>query len=167
MSLTGKQQLTSNAPMTNDGFWPDIVLGEFVEKYRVPSEYDDGVISIGMTLAMVRINHMLKPAKSAAQALTHASLEAYAQSVNDDTVEGIYSLIHSYKHALFCSAKAFLLQQFNSLNRRKEAENAAKEARETEEYWLDQAQQSLYRIMQAMQPTAYMAANYATHVALI
>lgn len=177
MSLTGKPQLTTNAPMPNDGFWPLLVVGDLVNKYRIPAEYDDGVISWGLSLAVVRVNQQVNAAKvqclvpkiidtSLPLPATYASLEAYAAAhsyqVDDEEV-----IVRQYKHACYSMAKAYLLQQFNTMNRRTQAENNKKEGQDTETYWLNEAQAAINYILKAIVPGVDTVSDFGVHVALI
>lgn len=179
MSFTGKPQLTTNAPIANDGFWPDLVVGDLVEKYRIPSEYDDGVIETGLKLAMVRVNKKLAGVKT--QAVTpnlecgeivnlqpKTSLLAWVGSYGDgSTIDGEPTGIFMYKHAVYCTAKAFLLLQFNTLNRRPQAENMKKEGMDMEQYWLDQAQSGISWLFEQVAPCLGSVSNSGVYVALI
>jgi len=53
----------------------------------------------------------------------------------------------TYKRAEYCRAKAYLLQQFATVNRRESAENLAKEAPATEAQFLAFSQQAV-RLLQ-------------------
>lgn len=150
MSLTGKPSLTTAAPVANDGFWPDLSLSDLMNKYRIPSEYADDTISWGMSLALVRVNEQLERAKQAVLIMPFETLNAY---LNSQTI--LYcepALKVHYEHAVYSYAKAFLLQQFSTMNRRKEAENEAKESPETEQYWLDESKKSVASILRKFFP---------------
>ena len=166
MSLTGKPSLTTAAPFVNDGFWPDLSVGELMDRYRIPSEYADDTINMGLTLALVNVNIDLEPVKAAIQALGHADLSAYntdnPAELNGQPVTEIH-----YQHAVYSYAKAYLLQQFNSLNRRDNAANAAKEAPETEQYWHDQSARAVQKLFAKFLPTEFKPASAGAHVALI
>lgn len=166
MSLTGKPQLTSDALLANDGFWPALVLNEFLSNYRLPPEYADDVIKTGVTLSMIHVNNQLSAVRTVVEELPYASLEAYCAAnprpINDDD-----ALLVQYKHAVFARAKAFLLQQFNTLNRRPVAENAAKESPETEQWWLDQSQAAIYSFFALFLPDQPVAPLSGFHVALL
>jgi hypothetical protein len=166
MSLTGKPQLTTNTPLANDGFWPDLIMAELLSQYRVPAEYADDTIQLGVTMAMVNVNEALGQVKAAIIALTYTSLQNYCDS-NVKQVNGEDVLMLQYKHAVFCRAKAFLLQQFNSMNRRAVAENAAKEAPETEQYWLDQSQAAIASFFAQFLPESSVSANSGVYVTLL
>ncbi|MGJ0489611.1 head completion/stabilization protein [Methylobacter sp.] len=140
MSLTGKPALTTAAAITNDGFWPDLALGDLLTKYRIPAEYADDVIKTGLMMAILRVNDQLEAVKAAIVALEFTTLAGYASVHHAREVGGINALQLQYEHAVFARAKAGLLKQFNTLSRKPEAENAAKESDDTEQYWLDESQ---------------------------
>lgn len=142
MSLTGKPSLTTAAPVANDGFWPDLSLSDLMNRYRIPSEYADDTISWGLSLALVRVNEQLDRAKKAVLGMPFETLEASSAAALN---------VH-YEHAVYSYAKAFLLQQFSTMNRRKEAVNEAKESAETEQYWLDESQKSVAAILRHFVP---------------
>jgi hypothetical protein len=140
VSFTGKPALTTAAAIENDGFWPSLSIGDLLNKYRIPAEYADDTIKTGLMMAMIRVNDALDEVKAAIVALGFATLADYASVNHTRTVGGINALQLQYEHAVFARAKAGLLKQFNSMNQKPEAENAAKTADETEKYWLDESQ---------------------------
>lgn len=166
MSFTGKPELANLPEISNDGFWPDISAYEFAAKMRVPSEYATDVISYGLSLSIIRVNAALADAKSAIETAAYANFAAYLAEhgaiINQTNV-----LLLQYEHAVYCRAKAFLLQQFNTLNRRADAENAAKESAETEQYWLDEAQASIKALLDFVIPTAVHYSADGFHAALL
>lgn len=177
MSFTGKPQLTTNAPLSNDGFWPELVVGKFVEKYRIPPEYDDGVISWGLSLAVVRINQMLLAVKnqclnpqlldtSVAKPPSYLNLMAWA-TANTLMVDDEETAVRMYKHAVYSMAKAFLLQQFNTMNRRPQAENLKKESPDAEDYWLNQAQWAINWLLNAVVPGVATTSDFGVYVTLL
>ncbi|MGJ0515166.1 MAG: head completion/stabilization protein [Methylomicrobium sp.] len=166
MSLTGKPALTTSAALANDGFWPDVALGDLLSKYRVPAEYADETIKTGVMLSMVRVNKKLAKVETAIIALGYVTLQAYCDA-NIQQIAGEDVLILQYRHAVFCRAKAFLLRQFPTVNRRPVAENEAKEAPETEQYWLDQSQAAIASFFELFLPDEAVAAQDGVYVALL
>lgn len=132
---TGRQEIDGLEPISNDGFFPDLQVGEFVALYRIPSEYKAMVITDGLELGIIEINTQLQSFRSA---ITQLTLVDYCLA-NVETIGNEPVLIKKYKEAVFCYAKAQLLQQFKTMNRKPEAENLAKEAPETEQYWLERS----------------------------
>jgi hypothetical protein len=150
MSLTGKPSLTTAAPVANDGFWPDLSLSDLMDRYRIPSEYANDTISWGLSLALVRVNEQLDRAKNNVLTMPFETFDAYLESMT--ILYGKPALTVHYEHAVYSYAKAFLLQQFSTMNRRKEAVNEAKESAETEQYWLDESKKSVAAIMRKFFP---------------
>ena len=142
MSLTGKPDLTTLPPIVNDGFWPDVSLADLLNNYRIPSNYADGVIKMGLLEALKNVNESLKKVKAQIM-LTHATFELY-NADNSEQLDGIEVMEMRYKHAVYSHAKAFLLgKQFKTVNRTEVAENEAKESRETYQEWMDESQKEI------------------------
>jgi hypothetical protein len=166
MSLTGKPELTTSAALANDGFWPDVAIGDLLNQYRIPAEYADETIKLGLTMAMVRVNEKLEKVKAAIAATGYAALQEYADD-HPRPMAGEDVWILQYRHAVCCRAKAFLLRQFPTINRRPIAENEAKDAPETEHYWLDQSQAAIASFFAAFLPDETVAAQDGFYVALL
>jgi hypothetical protein len=166
MSFSGKSPLTTTVIINNDGFWPALIVGDLTEKYRVPAEYADATLHMGIVIGMLHINERLLKVRLDLNAKGFATLADYTATLtamlNDEPV----LLVH-YKHAVYSHAKAWLLQQFNSMNRKPEAENAAKESPETEQWWLDQAQASIKSIFADVLPDESVAAKAGFKAVLI
>lgn len=165
MSLTGKPTLTTAVPVANDGFWLDLSLGDLMDKYRIPSEYADATISWGMKLAVVRINEQLERVKKVVLDMPYLTFSDYLDSII--ILDGEPDLKVNYEHAVYSYAKAFLLQQFSTMNRRKQAENEAKESGETEQYWLDESMKSVASMMRVFFPEESHSTKANFYVGLI
>ena len=166
MSLTGKPALATAEPIANNGFWPDVTTADLMGKYRIPAEYVGDVITWGLTLAVVRVNNSLQRAQNEMMVLGYATFEAYL-TANSEKVGGFEIMQTHYEHAVYARAKAALLQQFNTMNRRDKAENQAKESDETEQYWLDESAASIAAINAAIFPDETFITQSNVHVALI
>lgn len=166
MSLTGKPSLTTDALISNDGFWLDVSVADLMSKYRIPSEYADDTVKWGLALSIVRVNEQLERVKHAVLLFPFATFEDYLNSHSKPVVGSELLQVH-YEHAIYSRAKAFLLQQFSTMNRRKEAENQAKESEETERYWLDESAKSVAFIMRQFFPDESFISKANVHVALI
>lgn len=166
MSLTGKPSLTTASPITNDGFWLDVSMADLMSKYRIPSEYADDTIKWGLSLAVIRINEKLARAKAEMISLGSDTFADYLSAHSTPVAEGELLQIH-YEAAVYSRAKALLLQQFKTMNRRTIAENEAKESEQTEQYWLDESQKSIASIMGWFFPTETFMTNANVYVGLI
>jgi len=139
---TGKPELTTAALIENDGFFPDLSIASLVAIYRVPSELDNPVILDRLMMAMIEVNARLEQVKQHLLVLGYADLDAYT-TVYSEAIGGIEIVFSQYQRAVFSYAKALVLQQVKTMNRKAEAENLAKESPETEAYWLKQSSQSV------------------------
>ena len=123
----------------NDGFWPNLSLAAFQGSYRLPGEYLAALLVEEMTTAMHEVNRDLAKLKARWQESGVSNLESADTTVLPErTFQAA-----TYKRAVYTRAKAQLLSQFASVNRRTEAENVAKEAPETREAFLAFSQQAV------------------------
>ena len=166
MSLTGKPSLASASPITNDGWWPDVSTADLVSKYRVPSDIADDTISTGLSLAVVRVNETLDPVKQHLLTLGYTDFESYLAANSSPVVSSELLLVH-YEAAVYSRAKAFLLQQFISMNRREVAENQAKESEQTEKFWLDESQSSIASLWNTFFPDNPKMKTHGFHAVLL
>lgn len=139
MSFSGKPTTFVDRPIPNDGFWPDLALAEFQAAYRLPAEFLTELLAEGVTQAMGEVNRDLAKRKAAWQAAGISNVEAADPLVLQERT--FYAA--TYKRAVYCRAKAFLLQQFATVNRRDSAENLGKEAPEQHEVFLSYSQQAV------------------------
>jgi len=166
MSLTGKPALTTSAPVTNDGFWPTLMIGDLLDNYRIPSEYADGVIQTGLTMALINVNAKLAAVKATLILGGYANLAAYTTAY-PEALNGKQVLEELYKHAVYARAKAGLLMQFAAINRRPQAENQAKESDDMETYWLDESQAAIAEFFRRFLPLETVMSKANTLAVLI
>lgn len=143
MSFSGRPTTFIEQAIENDGFWPDLSVAEFQKGYRLPAEYLGELLAEGIAFAMGEVNVDLVKRKVAWQAAGVTSVESADPTVLPERT------FHAatYKRAVYCRAKAYLLQQFATVNRRESAENLAKEAPATEAQFLAFSQQAV-RLLQ-------------------
>lgn len=139
MSFSGKPTTFVDRLIPNDGFWPDLALAEFQAAYRLPAEFLTELLADGITNAMGEVNRDLAKRKAAWQAAGVSNVEAADTQVLPE--RAFYAA--TYKRAVYCRAKAYLLQQFATVNRRESAENLAKESIDTHEAFLAFSQQAV------------------------
>lgn len=143
MSFTGKPDTFLAIEITNDGFYPDIKLGELQRFYRVPTEYKQDVIEHHTRLAISDCNAQLAVRKAEWIAQGNTMLE----QVSSATVGGELAHVEQYKRAVFCRALGLLLMAFATMNRREQAENLAKESEDTHQYFLAQSGRAIRRLL--------------------
>lgn len=165
-SFTGKPALTTERTLTNDDFWLDLNMGEFLSGYRIPAEYADNTNVQGLRMAMINVNGQLSFVKTAILAQGYANLTAYT-ATHSELIDAEPLLALQYKHAVFCHAKAFLLQQFNSMNRKANAEEQAKESPDVALFWLNQSQKAVHFFSERFAPDEHVTANYGVRVSVI
>lgn len=150
MSFSGRPTTLIEQPIANDGFWPDLDVAEFQRGYRLPAEYLLELLVDGIALAMGEVNHDLARRKAQWQGVgIHNVLKADPMLLPERTF-----MAASYKRAVYCRAKAYLLSQFATVLRRESAENLAKELPETAERFLSFSQQAVRLIQGRSRVTA-------------
>lgn len=150
MSFSGRPTTLIEQPIANDGFWPDLDVAEFQRGYRLPAEYLVELLVDGIALAMGEVNHDLARRKAHWQAVGISNVEKADPIILPERT----FMAASYKRAVYCRAKAYLLSQFATVIRRDSAENLAKEAPETSERFLAFSQQAVRLIQGRSRVTA-------------
>lgn len=118
--------IPENQELTFGSFWPGISTSEFYIEYRPPSELPESLVKSQLVLAGIRVSKALAAWKNERPESSLADLP-------QESVNGEGELIHLFKRAVFCEAKAEILRETLTATRRKEAENSAKTAVETED----------------------------------
>lgn len=132
MSFSGKPTSFVEQAIENDGFWPDLSVTEFQKSYRLPAEYLVEMLAADLTMAMVEVNTDLARKKAQWQAAGVSNVESADTTVLPErTFQAA-----TYKRAVYSRAKASLLTQFATVNRRESAENIGKELPERSETFL-------------------------------
>ncbi|WP_122314923.1 head completion/stabilization protein [Pseudomonas cichorii] len=126
----------------NDGFWPDLDLGEFQRTHRLRADQLVDLQVTELNLAMGSVNTDLARKKAQWQAAGVSDVESA-----DTTVlpERTY-IAELYRQAVYYRAKAELLPQFATATRRETAENTGKEAPESSANLLARSQQAIRAI---------------------
>ena len=140
---SGRTETFLNSTIQNDGFFPDLKLGDFQLVYRVPTEYKQELIEHHIRLAIADCNLML------ADKVQEWVLKG-AVTLADTTEKMIGTKnvkVMQYERAVFCRAMALLVRAFATLNQRAEAENLAKEGDATMNDYFAQANRALRRLL--------------------
>lgn len=143
MSFTGKSQTFLETTITNDGFFPDLVLGEFQRLYRVPAEHSPETVIHHLGVAIDNCNQVLAKQKEL-WVLAGASTLA---GVPAELVGDVSALTLQYKRAVYCQAMGILVRAFATMNRKAEAENLAKEGERTEDDYYTQSNHAIRRLL--------------------
>jgi hypothetical protein len=150
MSFSGRPTSLIPHPIVNDGFWPDLDVAEFQKGYRLPAEYLVELLVDGIRLAMGEVNQDLAERKAAWQAFGIRNVATADPMLLPERT----FMADSYKRAVYCRAKAYLLSQFMTIVRRDSAENLAKESPQTHEQFLSFSQQCVRLIQGRSRITA-------------
>ncbi|PHM68273.1 head completion/stabilization protein [Xenorhabdus sp. KJ12.1] len=100
-----------DAPLTNDGFWPDLNLREFQVNRKLPADLDNDMLANALLATVAEINLDLANLKSRLQAKGYQS----AAVVPGISMNGSNVLVSQYKRAVYARAKADLLGEYTSL----------------------------------------------------
>lgn len=121
MSFTGRDDAFLDTEITNDGFFPDLVIGDLQKTYRIPASAPEETVTHQLKVAMARVNDELAAFKAAwiEQGYNTLSL-AEASPANAGK-----KLAELYKMAVYSFAKAELLEDFETFTRRDIADNIA------------------------------------------
>jgi hypothetical protein len=132
MSFSGKPTTFVEQAIKNDGFWPDLSVTEFQKGYRLPAEYLVEMLAADLNMAMVEVNTDLAKLKARWQGAGVSNVESADTTILPErTFQAA-----TYKRAVYTRAKASLLTQFATVNRRESAENVGKELPERSETFL-------------------------------
>ncbi|PHN24143.1 head protein [Pseudomonas syringae pv. syringae] len=132
MSFSGKPTTFVEQAIENDGFWPDLSVTEFQKGYRLPAEYLVEMLAADLNMAMVEVNTDLAKLKARWQGAGVSNVESADTTILPErTFQAA-----TYKRAVYSRAKASLLTQFATINRRESAENVGKELPERSETFL-------------------------------
>lgn len=132
MSFSGKPTTFVEQAIENDGFWPDLSVTEFQKGYRLPAEYLVEMLAADLNMAMVEVNTDLAKLKARWQGAGVSNVESADTTILPErTFQAA-----TYKRAVYSRAKASLLTQFATVNRRESAENVSKELPERSETFL-------------------------------
>lgn len=113
MSFSGQKNQALTGTIQNEGIFPALDLGYFQVNYRLPSEYTKDMLTEALEVAMDEINGDLE--------------KALAKWLADGQTELTKRQKRLYLRAVFCRAKAFLLEQFATVTAKPSANNAGKE----------------------------------------
>jgi len=137
MSFNALTDQTSTATLAGDGWYPDIAVGEFQLMYRLPAEYAESLVEDHLGLARLWAVRQLQEWRAAQEMAGYLSLA-------EVPVAGLAGeATRLFKRAVYCQAKALLLGQFATVERREAAKNDAKESPETADRFYAWAQDAI------------------------
>ena len=150
MSFSGKQHQGLKKTIKNQAFWPDLELADFCNACRIPNDLPEPTVTSHLVNAMITVNGLLDEYRQRQQDAGHDSLD----KVPSEKVDVQSIQVTLYQRAVFCWGKATVLRDFPSIDRRNAAENQAKSSEETEDQYLQYAQDAINRFLS--QRTVYV-----------
>ncbi|WP_067522414.1 head completion/stabilization protein [Endozoicomonas ascidiicola] len=140
---SGKQNTVESKLIINQPFWPALDLAEFINQYRTPSDLPVETVEAGLMLSMASVNSRLNSYRQQQQAAGIDALDNVpTEQINNQSIQLIL-----YKRAVFCQAKASILRDWPSIDRRSEAENQARSSEETEDRYLEFTDEAIARFL--------------------
>ena len=126
--------------ITNDGFWPDLNVGDFEKRRGIPAQLDSEAVAMALAAAMSQINIELSTVKAdyQAQGVEKASLLAGLPMVL-----GKNSVVVLYEKAVFARAKSAMVAEFASLTTKDARERLAENERDITDRLLAESQQHI------------------------
>lgn len=139
MSFTGKPTNFLETTIVNDGFFPNLLLGDFQRLYRVPAEYQQEKVEHLLRISMWDTNDDLAFQKNAWRTEGHDTLNAVPQ----ETLGDKKALVEHYQRTVFARATATAFGEFATITRREIGESQAKESDNTAQMYRAQADRAL------------------------
>ncbi len=125
--LVAETPAPASAPIANDGFLPDIDVASFREVSRIRDAVTAPRAREALIGAMISAARDLTPwviARRAEGAATLADVEA-------PTIDGESILVHAYRRAIFCYAKADLVERYRDVDTTQAGQRRAEDLDET------------------------------------
>ena len=137
MSFNALPDDYSNLKLEASGFWPELEVAELQKIYRLPAEYTGELLVNHLRLARSWAVRLLAAWAAGKQA------EGFA-AIADVPFAGLPGeALNIFKEAVFCQAKALMLAQFATVDRREAAKNEAKEAPESADVFFARANNAI------------------------
>jgi head completion protein GPL len=132
-----------NKVFSSEAFFPDVETDPFYKQYRLPGELPEELINDCLIRAIGETNTRLQAWKEARILEGYVTLATVpALVVNDESVK-----LKRYARAVYCLAKAEILKETVTVDRKEIAENAAKTSEETEDKYREFAGKAIRYIM--------------------
>lgn len=124
----------------NDGFWPDLNVGDFERRRGIPSKLDSEAVAFALAAAVSQVNIELQTVKAGFEAEGIAQAEAIPGLPN---VLGKNSIVVLYEKAVFARAKADMVSEFASVTTKDAGDRVAESEQDITRRLLAESQQHL------------------------
>ncbi|SMC24170.1 Phage head completion protein (GPL) [Andreprevotia lacus DSM 23236] len=109
---TGGIPPATGATIPNSGFWPDISMDDARDVMRVSDTAPDARLKHALIEAMVSVNHDLRAYRNGREAVGVTTLAAVpAEQVDGESIQ-----LYRYRRAVYCIAKANLVERFRDVD---------------------------------------------------
>ena len=116
---------TSTLRLPGYGFWPELRVADVQREYRLPAEYAESLLLDHLALSRIWAVRQLRGWE---KDMREAGYAALADVPLDGEEGGAQRL---FTRAVYCHAKALLLGQFATMDRREAAKNEGKEGQDS------------------------------------
>jgi hypothetical protein len=140
---TGRPTEFDDKTISNDGFFPDLTLGEFSASYQIPTYYGEETVEEKVLLAILYINDQLQDQKALWVAAAAANLAAV---IGQGSVGTTPVLVLHYKRAVYSYAKGLLVMDFATIGQKDAGTNIARESDRTEQYYFAESSFSVRKM---------------------
>lgn len=130
------------ATITNDGFWPNIAVGDFERARSIPADMQPDTVAGVVLSGVAQVNIELMFTKTRLMAEGHGT----AAVVPGPSVNNKNQLEVLYQQAVFARAKADLVVEFGSVTQRSAGNNQATQSDDTRAALLAESQQHIRAI---------------------
>lgn len=100
--------VASAAPITNDGWFPDLDADHLRAALRLDGSVTEARVEAAAVNALIETNRELRTWKTEQLAAGHARLT----DVPADSIQGESQLLHLYRRAIYCTAGAELAERY-------------------------------------------------------
>jgi hypothetical protein len=147
MSFTGfSDDIPAETEVVNAAFWPALNLAKFQAEYRLPAEYRQEMLAHRLKLSMLWANGQLNDWRLEQQAFGFVDLNSVTGDASQDLgAEKRLNIL--YVRAVSCHAKALLLADYQTMMRKSDAQNDAKESEDTADRWHTMATDAINGIL--------------------
>lgn len=158
--FSGRTPTKLDVPIGNNGFYPSLNLGDLQERYRIPSEYRQHTIGAMTVQAIIEVNRALSGKHCDWHGMGYETLgDVPCEELGTPgTPDHIHEITELYKTAVFARAKAKLIRQYPSINRRDRQDYPGREGDEVELDFMQESDNAIRMILGDNQPTGLRAA---------
>ncbi len=116
---------STSAVITNNGFYPDIKVSEFINAWKLPTEYGEDTVINKLVLAVFEVNQALADWMADQVSQGYSKLE----DIPGEMINSLSLFSASYVNAVSYCAKESLLDFYSSVEREENSEELIKNRR--------------------------------------